>query len=523
MPSATPRIISRLRRSVALPGSAALLGGTRFVASVACGLARESNGQLLPRPTFLAHYPNLGNRQAHFFQGLENRLANCSKPWKLCAAQPMLKQLNRFHGRLRQHEAYQFAFDSVLVFAGSGLMGVLYALFHAVVGRLMGAADYAVLAGLIALFNVLGTPSGVVATTMARYVAEYVHRNDTATWMLLVRRGLRLTTPIAVATLVVWCLLAPWLRVELHAPSVASVIMVGVCAFFGLFGPILSGALQGGRRFGWGAASGVVGAVGRLIFGAALAALGFGVTWLLGAVAGGVVLGVLITWWPLRHAWHADKTGGVSELPSARSVQSYFWSVLLAQTALFLLLNADMILMARFLPVETLGAYGKAAQLSRIVLFLPMPLAAAMFPRAVNSANPRLILGPALFTLGICLVAAGGMTLLPKLALRMLYGADATGALNVELLRWYAWAIIPLALINLLAPYLWARHATLRTLWLVPVCLLFVGALFAFHQTPQQIILCVLVGGSGAVLVLGWLTWQLLRDDARAAVATPGA
>ena len=301
----------------------------------------------------------------------------------------MLKQWHIFHGRLRQHEGYHFAFDSLVVFAGSGLTGVLYALFHAVVGRLMGAADYAVLAGLIALFNVLGTPSSVVATTMARYVAEYVHRNDTATWMLLVRRGLRLTTPVALVILGLWCLAASWFRVELKAPSVAAVIMVGVCAFIGLFGPILSGALQGGRRFGWGAASAVGSAAGRLVLGATLAALGFGVTWLLGAVAGGIALSVLIAWWPLRHAWRKDESGGATALPSARAIQSYFWSVLVAQTALFLLLNADMILMARFLDKETLGSYGKAAQLSRIVLALPMPLAAAMFPRAVNSTITR--------------------------------------------------------------------------------------------------------------------------------------
>ncbi|MCX7009156.1 MAG: oligosaccharide flippase family protein [Kiritimatiellaeota bacterium] len=425
----------------------------------------------------------------------------------------MLKYLSKFHGRLRQHEGYHFAYDSLVVFIGSGLTSLLYALFHAVVGRLMGATDYAVLAGLMALCNVLGTPAGVVATTMTRYVAEYVHRNDTATWMLLVRRGLWLTTPIALAILGLWCLMAPWLRVELKAPSVAAVIMAGVGAFIGLFGPILSGALQGGRRFGWCVASGVAGAGGRLGLGAILAALGFGVTWLLGAVAGGVLLGVLTMWWPLRHAWRQDESGSPIALPSARAIQGYFWSVLVAQTALLLLMSADMILMARFLDENSLGAYGKAAQLSRIVLVLPAPIAIAMFPRAVNSTNPRLILGPILFTFGICLAAAGFMTLFPKLVLHILYGGAATGPLNVELTRWYVWAIIPLALINLLAPYLWARHATMRTLWLVPVCLAYVAALFAFHQTPQQMILCVLAGGSLACLLLGWLTWHLLRSE----------
>lgn len=424
-----------------------------------------------------------------------------------------------FHRRLRQHEGYHFALDSLVVMAGTGLASVLFVLFHAVVGRLMGAHDYAVLAGLIALVNVMGTPSGVIATTMARYVAEFVHRNDTATWRSLVRRGLKLTTPVALLVLAAWCVATPWFRVELKAPSVAALVMVGVCSFIGLYGPILTGALQGGRRFGWGAASNLGSAAGRLVLGAVLAALGFGVTWLLGAVAGGIALSVLIAWWPLRHAWDGAKGGAdpAATLPPVRAVQGYFWSVLLSQTALFLLVNADMIFMARFLDEVTLGPYGKAAQLSRIVFFLPTPLATAMFPRAVNSAHPRLILGPVVFTLALCLVVAVAMTLFPTLALRIVYGGASTGPLYVELTRWYAWAAIPLALINLLTPYLWARHETARTLWLVPACLLYLVALFVFHQTPQQIILCVLGGGTLALLLLGWLTWHLLRAEARAA------
>lgn len=426
---------------------------------------------------------------------------------------------HKFHGRLRQHEGYHFAFDSLLVFVSSGLMGLIYVAVHAVLGRLMTPKeDYAILAGLLALLNVLNVPSSVISTTMARYVAEFVHRNDTATWRLLVRRGLKLTLPIALGVFLLWSLAAPWFRAELKAPSVAALILVGGCAFINLFNPILGGALQGGRRFGWGAVSGLGSAASRLVFSAVLAAFGFGITWLLGAVAAGSAVGVLLAWWPLRRAWQGEASDEGTALPPARTIQGYFWSVLVAQIALFLLVNADLILMVRFLADDELAAYGRAAMLARIVFFLPMPLAAAMFPRAVTSANPRLILGPVLLTLAICLVAAGAMTCAPTLALHLIYGDTATGPLYVELTRWYVWAAIPLALINLLAPYLWARHETARALWLGPACLIYLVALFLCHQTPQQMILCVLAGGGLAVVLLGWLTWHLLRADARTVV-----
>src|ERR1039457_490659 len=102
-------------------------------------------------------------------------------------------------GRLRRHEAYRFAYDSVVVFIGSTLTALMFILFHALVRRMLGnlgrAVDYSNLVALLGLLNVLGVPSAVIAITMARYVAEYVQRADSATWMLLLRRSLKIAAP----------------------------------------------------------------------------------------------------------------------------------------------------------------------------------------------------------------------------------------------------------------------------------------------------------------------------------------
>jgi O-antigen/teichoic acid export membrane protein len=360
---------------------------------------------------------------------------------------------------------------------------------------------------MIALLNVLSVPSGVVSTTMTRYVAEYVHRDDSATWLLLLRRGLRLVLPWGVGALVVWCLAAPWLREIFKSPSAASVAMVGLIAFVGLLSPFLGGALTGSRRFGWSVASGIGTGASRLLLATVVAFLGGGVTWMLGTVAGSTVIGLLIAWWPLRRMYQVTPAE-TTELPEARAVQGYFWAVLFGQIALFLMINADMIFLPRFLAGDELAAYGKAAQLSRAVFFLPMPIISAMFPRAVTSSNPRLLLGPAVFTLAVCVAAAAAMTAWPALPMRLLYGVS--DPLHFTLMRWYVWALIPLALINLIALYLWARHEATRALWLIPVTAGYLLLLYRFHATPQQIILCLLAGSLVALAVLGWLTWRVL-------------
>ena len=205
------------------------------------------------------------------------------------------------------------------------------------------------------------------------------------------------------------------------------------------------------------------------------------------------------------------------DLPKARAVNGYFWAVLLGQVALLLFSNADVIFSPRFLAGKALEAYGPAATLSRAVFFLPAPIITAMFPRAVTSGNPRLLLGPLVFTLFVCIAGALFMTLFPELPMRLMYNIN--DPFYAALMRRYVWAVIPLALINILSPYLWARHKAAQTLWLLPALGVYLLLLALFHQTPQQMIACLLVGGLVALAVLTGLTWHVLRGNTSPTVA----
>jgi O-antigen/teichoic acid export membrane protein len=294
--------------------------------------------------------------------------------------------------------------------------------------------------------------------------------------------------------------------------------MVGVVAFVFLYSPILGGALQGSRRFGWTASSGIGVAVSRLALAVLVVLFHGGIATILGAVALSVVVGLLISYWPLRGM--GQRPTVKAELPAARSIHGYFWKVLFGQIALFLLINADLILSPRYLSGEAFAVYGKVATLSRIVFFLPLPMIAVMFPRAVTSGNPRLIIAPVLLTLSLCVGAATFMTLIPAVPLRLMYGVG--GPLYFELTRWYVWAAIPLALINILSPYLWARCEAKRALWLLPVAACYLALLSLFHDTPQQMIFCLLAGSLAALLILSILTVGVLRTPVPALLARSG-
>lgn len=410
--------------------------------------------------------------------------------------------------RRLHREGWRFTWDTFILFAGNGVTSVLFLLFHMLAGRQMRGEDYAEFVAMIGLLNVLSVPAGVMQLTMARHIAERNRLSTVEAWLLLVRKGLSGVTRWGLLALGLWGLASPFLRSGLHASSVANVAMVGAIAFVFLYTPVLNGALQGSRRFGWFVSSGIGVALSRLLL--ALPVLFFrgGVAAVLGVVAASYGVGLLISYWPLRGL----RPEPSSALPSSREIHRYFWGVLIGQTALFALIQADLIFSPRLFGGDVLAAYGKAATLSRIVFFLPLPIITAMFPRAVTSSNPRILLAPLLATLLMTFAVAAALTLFPAWPMKIMYGV--CDPIHLRLIRLYVWAAVPLALISILSPYLWARKGVWSTLWIVPVTGAYGLALLRGPIAPEQLIAYMLSAGLAALLLLLGLAFRMLRREA---------
>ena len=411
-----------------------------------------------------------------------------------------------------KRERWRFTWDAAILFAGNGATSFLFLLFHMLAGRKMAGADYGEFVAMVGLLNVLSVPAGVMQLTMARYIAERNPLSADEAWLLLVRRGLRGVTVWGLAALGVWCLVSPALRTGLHASAVSNVMMVGVIAFVFLYTPILGGALQGSHRFGWFAASGLGVGASRLLLLLPVLSLGGTVASVLGVVAASFGVGLLISYWPLRRL---APVPGNDPLPNAGEMNRYFWGVLIGQIALYVLIQADLIVSTRLFSGEVLAAYGKAATLSRIVFFLPLPIMIAMFPRAVISKNPKVLWFPLGATFLMTVAAAAFFTMFPALPMRIMYGVS--DPLYLDLVRHYVWAAIPLAMISILSPYVWARREVWSSLWLVPVTSLYLLVLWRGHLTPEQLIRTMLVAGLVALAWLVKIALGVLRADRAAA------
>jgi O-antigen/teichoic acid export membrane protein len=225
---------------------------------------------------------------------------------------------------------------------------------------------------------------------------------------------------------------------------------------FSLWLPMFWGVMQGQQNFLWIGWSNIFNGAGRL----GLAAF---IVLLLGGYAAGMMTGVClglavavgIGIWQTRSLW---------QLPA----QPFDWRSLLAQIiplmvgfgAVQFFLTADTIFVKRYFPGDITGFYVSAGTLSRALLWLVLPLATVMFPKIVHSAaksEESNLLGMVL--LGTAILAAGGaagLGLLGPWIVKLIY-QDSYLQVASSVLPWYAWAMVPLALANVLINNLLAR------------------------------------------------------------------
>jgi O-antigen/teichoic acid export membrane protein len=357
--------------------------------------------------------------------------------------------------------------------------------FHLVMTRLLGPADYGALGALLGLLLIMSVPVGAIQAVIARRVASEDDKHSAS----LVRSGVAGAARGGLVFAVIMAASAPLTAKFLHLTSPVPMLLLAAMMLPALVAPAARGALQGANRFG---ALGVGLAVStglRLALGVVFVMSGLGLT---GAVLGiviGETVGALFAVLPIR-SFMADGTYSRAEV---RSLTQEGFRTATSLLAFWLLATMDVVLVRHFLPPVVAGRYAAAALAGRMVLFLPGAVAILAYPFFVRHRGTpigRRLLRNAITAVGaLGLVATVGIVLFPTM-LGTLFGPAyrAAGALAPVL----ALAMCGLGLANILIYYSLALgRSPSRRLWLV------VGtqatAIALFHGGPGIVATLVLI------------------------------
>ncbi len=270
--------------------------------------------------------------------------------------------------------------------------------------------------------------------------------------------------------------------------------------------PVLSGMLQGRQNFLWLGWTALISSGTRVLI-AAIAVLGFGAgaAGMMTGVLIGSLAGLVLTLWQTCDLW-----SGSSEPSNWRQVLRETVPLLVGFGAFQLFFSVDTLFAKAYFGAEEVGYYTSAGILSRALMWVVGPLAQVMFPRIVHShaKSEKTDIVPLVFagTAILAIVGAVGLSVVGPWVIHFVYGSQfATAA---KLLPWYAAAMVPLTLANVLLSNLLARGSYRLLPFLVALAPAYLLGITQFHASMIQLLQVFGVANTLLLATCAYVNWR---------------
>lgn len=375
---------------------------------------------------------------------------------------------------------------------GSGAFNYAYQVF---VGRALGPEQYGVFGALFALFYLVNVLGRGIRFSASRFAAEFSERRPSAAAFYggLFRRTLAFSVLVFAALAVASPAVGDFLGVDSPWLVLLAVASVPV----GLALTANQGAMQGLQWFVPLGGYKVLLAVAKLVLAVGLIGVGFGVYGAFGAVVFATVI-VLVTS-TLHLRLELPPPGAVAESIEYGRAYRYVPPAVLAGFCLTVPGTVDVIVAQRFHAGADAGFYTAVTVLGKILVFLPLGVCAALFPKVsdghanANAERLRGLLRRAL-VYASAIAASGALlyAIVPRLVLGTFFGPDYVAA--APLLRWYGAAVLAFVLASVVLNFELARDRMRYVYVFTVASVCEIGLLWAAHGSlvgMAQVVLLV--------------------------------
>jgi O-antigen/teichoic acid export membrane protein len=284
-------------------------------------------------------------------------------------------------------------------------------------------------------------------------------------------------------------------------------LLLAICLVT-VLSPVPNGALQGRQDFAWFGWATMLNGLGRfLVLSIVVWGLGWGALGgLAGVLVGSSVVLVLVTW----RTW--DGLTGPGAGFDVRAWLRRVVPVTLGLGALIVIMQADALVvrdkLQPMLSDNEIDGYSAVRKIGQAMVFLVGALVSVMYPKVARSfqraeATDALRLSLVL-TVVVGVGGAGLASLFPQIPLLI---SPARLMASKTLVPIYCWALVPLALANVLVWSLLARECFRAVPWLIAVAAGYWFALQRFHDRLETVVRVLGVFATLLVVVCGVFAW----------------
>jgi len=379
--------------------------------------------------------------------------------------------------------------SSLVMGTGAVVGGFINYLYHLLMGRMLGPADYGLLVSLISLFSLLIIPSSAIGLIIVKFVSFYKGKKEFAAISILFKKIIKKLLPFSLLFLLIFLMISPIIISFLHLSSFLPLLIILITILIAIFSMVNKAFLQGLLRFGWLTASGILEVLIKLSVAVIFVMWGFKVNGaLFGLVLGGIIA-LLFTFLPLRSLLKIKKEDlkiNTKEILNF-SVPAFLFT--LSFTSLY---TSDVILVRHFFSDQQTGFYAALSTLGKIIFFLAGPIVSVMFPmiseRHANGGKYKNLLLLSLGLVGIiCLFAISFYFLLPSFIIRIFYGQQYLSV--APFLGFFAVFLSLYTLCFLFVSFFLSIHKTKVVILPVTATILQIVFIYFFHQTILTVVL----------------------------------
>lgn len=389
---------------------------------------------------------------------------------------------------------------TIILFVMMNIANFLNFVFHFLMGRMLGPADYGIFAVLMSLMYIYSIPVESIQNLISRYVTRFNTNKEYGKIKFLMTKSLKKGL---IFSLIIFFILIPisYFLSKFLDINIWLIIVSNIFIFSAFSSPITRGALQGRKKFNFFGSSLMFESFIKISFGVFLVVIGMQV---FGAIIGallGVFTGIIISIY-----FNFDILKKKKEEVKFKEIYIQSIPYFIVTIVILMIFSLDIILAKRFFSAEIAGKYAVLSMLGKMIFFATMSISKAMFPlvseRCDNGEDSKKIFKKSnLMILLFCLAAVLSYAIIPKFIILILYGNQYIDVSRLLVFSGIAFSF--LALTNLRLIYGLSSDKIKKSHYLFLFLIIEIILLSTFNDNLLEYILAFMV--SNIVMFIGSL------------------
>ncbi len=397
---------------------------------------------------------------------------------------------------------------------GGVAAGVMGYVFQVLMGRMLTVQDYGLFNALMAHLVILSAPMGALMMMVTRRVSACRAVGDHGSIRHLYYSTNFRAVFVTGAAVAICFLFLGWVQSYLEVSDSNVIVLMGL-VFLSLPPKVINNSfLQGLQYFRWLSIVSVLEIVFKIVCVVILVQIGYGLS---GVFSGVFISGVLV-WLIIYIVLHRPLIDGQKkQYRTDHFTFRLVLPVLLANTAFVVMTQLDIVIVKYYFTAEEVGFYAAASIMGKAVMYLPGYISLALFPMVaedhVQGKDSAGLLFQAIgLTVLLCSIGALFYFMFGEWVIALLYGESYRE--SGEILRYFGFAMFPMALVMVAEHFLIARGRVLFGYIFFFTAPFQILAIHFFHDSLFMIL--VVVGISGLLHVVVGFSLLLRRDLRRA-------